>query len=406
MEPAQINRIEELYIQHRDNPYPLYEQWRALGPVLSDADGKIIVVGYTDSRAALVDPAISVDGRHSRWYKQRADNGEVTPEEEQRFAEAPFIEMDPPEHTRHRVLVSQAFASRAAKAGPRVQQVVDDRIASLAANEADMVRDFAYTIPIRVLCELFNIDSPQERQQIQDWSHFISRSMDPSNPVDPADVDKVSNDFRGYIDRLVAQRAANPGDDIVSALLSSDEGGQKLTPTEVTSAIWLLLVSGHETTSSLIASGLHSLVTDPALADRLRADPGKMPAFVDELLRLTPLVQFLWRHVKDDTTLPCGAKLSAGDTVVIVLAAANRDPEHFPKPDAIDLDGQGPQALSFGAGVHYCLGATLGRLQTAIALNTFLQRVAGPEITDELPNSPLSLGGLTALPIKYTPVPA
>jgi len=405
VQPATVDRIEELYVQHQADPYPLYRELREKGPVVVDADGKVIVLSYVDARAALLDPAVSVDPRNSRWYQERERTGEVSAEERQRYDEAPFIELDPPEHTRQRLLVGQAFAARAAKAGPRVQQVVDDRIRRIASTrESDVVRDYAYAIPISVLCELFDIEAETDRQQIQDWSHFISRAMDPANPVEPAEVDKVSAEFRGYLERLVAQRAQQPGDDIVSALLGSADEGQRLTPTEVTSAIWLLLISGHETTSSLIASGLHSLVTDPDLAERLRAAPDKMPAFVDELLRLTPLVQFLWRHVKADVSLPSGAKLTAGDTVVVILAAANRDPKHFTDPDAVDLDRNGSQLLSFGAGAHYCLGATLGRLQTAIALTTFLRRVLEPQLAGEPADSPLSLGGLTSLPIRYAAV--
>ncbi len=401
MQLARIDRIEDLYVKHQADPTPLHRELLAKGPVVIDADGKVIVSGQADARAALTDPAISVDMRDSRWYQQRAAAGEVTAEEEQRFADAPFIELNPPEHTRHRLLAGQAFAARAAKAAGPVQRVVDERLDQLAATrQCDIVRDFAYTVPIRVLCELFDIPDPADRQRIQDWSHFISRSMDPSNPVEPAEVDRVSAQFRGYLEQLVDERAERQGDDIVGAMLAGGGSGHRLTRAEVVNALWLLLVSGHETTSSLIASGLYSLLTDASLAERMSAAPEKIPGLVDELLRLTPLVQFLWRHVKQDMTLPSGARLSAGDTVVIVLAAANRDPAHFPNADTLDPD-RTDQHLSFGAGPHYCLGATLGRLQATTALSTFLRRVEAPELAADPPGSPLALGGLTSLPIRY-----
>ncbi|MFG2103258.1 cytochrome P450 [Micromonospora echinaurantiaca] len=401
MQPAIVDRIEDMYVKHQADPYPVYREWRDKGPVVVDADGKVIVLGHDDARAALADPAVSVDPRDSRWYQQRAAAGEVSAEEEQRYADAPFIELNPPEHTRHRLLVGQAFAAHAARAAEPTAQVVDALLDRLAGGTGcDVVREYAYAIPIRVLCALFGIADEDDRQRVQDWSHFISRSMDPSNPVDPAEVDRVSGELRGYLERLVDARAAEPGDDVVSAMLASRGGDQRLTRAEVVNGLWLLVVSGHETTSSLIASGLYSLLTEPALADRMRAEPEKMPGLVDELLRLTPLVQCLWRHVKQDTTLPSGARLRAGDSMVIVLAQANRDPERFTDPDRLDPD-RTEQHLSFGAGPHYCLGATLGRLQANLALSAFLRRVEAPELAVEPAGTPRALGGLTSLPIRY-----
>jgi cytochrome P450 len=401
MQLPHIERIEELYGRYRTDTSPLHREWLGMGPVLVDADGKIVVVGHADARAALTDPAISVDMRDSRWYQERAAAGEVPEEEQQRYVDPPFVELNPPEHTRHRLPVGQAFAARAAKAGEAIQRVVDERLELLSSTtECDVVQDFAYTVPIRVLCELFDISDDNDRQRVQDWSHFISRSMDPSNPVDPAEVERVSQEFRGYLSRLVDERAARGGDDIVNTMLGGGaNGAHGLSKADVVNALWLLLVSGHETTSSLIASGLYSLVTDPSLATRMADSPESMPGLVDELLRLTPLVQFLWRHVKVDMTLPSGAQLTAGDTVVVVVAAANRDPDHFRDPDVLDPN-RTEQHLSFGAGPHYCLGATLARLQANIALTTFLRRIAHPQVAAQ-PGSPLALGGLTSLRIKH-----
>jgi cytochrome P450 len=392
MQPAKIERVEALFERHRRDPCPMYRELRARGPVLVDADGKTVILSYPDARAALTDPASSVDPRDFRPAGPGPD------------PDLSFIELDPPEHTRLRLLVSQAFAARAARAGARIQQVVDQCLDQLGpAGRCDAVRDFAYAIPIRVLCELLGIPEA-DRPQLQGWSHFVSLSMDPSNLVDPEEVTKVTADARGYLDRLAGQRAQQPGDDLVSALLGSSSAGDRLTPAEVTSAIWLLLLSGHQTTSSLIASGLYYLLPDPGLRDRVASRPERRTALLDELLRLAPLVPFLFRHAKAPLRLPCGATVAAGDPMVVLLAAANRDPEHFPDPDLLDLDRSGGQHLSFGAGAHYCLGATFGRLQAGIALGTFLRRVADPVVAAEPPDRPVSLGGLTSLPITFREV--
>jgi cytochrome P450 len=396
MQAATIDRIEALFERHATDPYPMYRQLRARGPVVVDADRKVVILSYRDARAALTHPACSVDPRHRPATAGGPPGPAPDPD-----PDPSFIELDPPEHTRLRVLVSQAFAARAARAGPRVQRVVDQCLDRLApAGRCDAAQDFAYAIPIRVLCDLLGIVEA-DRQQVQDWSYFVSRSMDPSNPVDPAEVTKVTADACGYLDRLVADRARKPGDDLASALLGSREAGQRLTPVEVTSAVWLLLLSGHQTTSSLIASGLYHLLTEPALRDRVRDRPAALAALADELLRLAPLVPFLFRHARAELPLPCGFRASPGDQLVVLLAAANRDPEQFPDPDTIDLHRPGTAHLSFGAGVHYCLGATLGRMQASVALATFLRRVVEPELAGDVSGHPRSLGGLTTLPITF-----
>lgn len=400
--PEKIESLDALLTSHKEDPYPVYRELLAKGSVLTDADGKVVVTTYRDCRAALLSADLSTDPRASSWYQEGQSAGEMSAEEQDRYEDPPFIELDPPEHTRLRHLVSQAFAHRAAKAGPAIQAVADECLDRLRdGNSFDAVRDFAYEIPVNVLCDLLDIPK-QDQRRLQEWSTFISSSMDPSRGIDPADVDRVTNEFRTYLDALIAEHQKEPRDSLVNGLLSAEEGGDALTPSEISGSILLLLIAGHETTTALISSGVYTLVTEGHLAERLHAEPHRMPAFVDEMLRLAPLVQILYRFARADVTLPSGGEIHKGDTIVLLLSAANRDPSQFENPEEIDLDRSGADHLSFGAGIHYCLGATLGRLQGRIALETFNRRVTNPRlVAGDVKGGPLALGSIAELPITF-----
>jgi cytochrome P450 len=316
-----------------------------------------------------------------------------------------FLTMDPPDHTRLRRLVSKAFTPRLVeRLRPRVEELVDELLAPVAG-EVDLIATLAYPLPVIVISEMLGVP-PEDRDLFKGWSDSLARGLDPDFLLPEAEIaqrDAAREEFAAYFRGLAARRRAEPRDDLLSALVSVSDGGDALSEEELLATCVLLLVAGHETTVNLIGNGALALLRDPAQLELFRERPGGVQAAVEELLRYDPPVQLTLRSALDDVDLD-GTLIERGKLVLLLTGAANRDPSVFDDPDRLDLtryaEGRDtPKHLSFGHGVHFCLGAPLARLEGQVALGKLFERDVAPVAADLVYRDNLVLRGLRDLPV-------
>ena len=341
---------------------------------------------YRDCETFCREPAFSAD--RSRAAKAGGWQSQVR-----------TIGSDPPVHTVVRAVASRGFTAREVEVlRPRVERMVDqllDRIVG-AGPTFDLITDFAYPLPITVIAELFGVPEA-DRPQFSAWSRRMAEGMDHFYSKDRG---FSGADLAGYLTDLVDERRRRPReDDLISRMLEPD-GDDALTFEEVVGLCTVLVFAGHETTTNLIGNGMLALLRDPEQLGVLRrADAGGVRTAVEELLRYDSPAQMISRAVADDIVLG-DTKLSAGDSVVAVLGAANRDPEVFAEPDRLDLTRHPNPHLAFGQGIHFCLGAALSRREAVIALPALLERF--PSLTldgDPVWRPTAVLRGLESLPL-------
>jgi cytochrome P450 len=397
------------------DPWPLYEELRREAPVHHSPRGFWVVARHADCLAVLRDRRASADG--SNIDAAHAPEGFASDRERPRpladmlrVAEdnRPFLFRDPPDHTRLRGLVSQAFTPRMVEGlRPRTEQIVAELIDSaLERGEIDAVADFAYPLPVRLICDMLGV--PEEDQgRFQGWSAALARGLDPefllSDEVRQARVDALTA-FAEYFFALLAERRARPGPDLLSQLALAEQAGDKLTEGEMLSTAILLLVAGHETTVNLIGGGMLALLQHPDQLERLRVDPTLARSGTEELLRYVSPVQLTGRALIDD--LPVGGQvLGKGHFVLLLVASANRDPDAFDDPEGLDLGRADNRHLGFGFGLHHCLGAPLARLEAQVAIPELLRRARSIELATERVTyrENVVLRGLADLPVHLTP---
>lgn len=417
------------------DPFPAYARVRAAGPVtrtaLPSGRNVWVVTGFTEAKAALADPRLSTDGRRflRRWWggstqqqqQQRprrearvggTDGGATGPagpgdgaaEEtglDVSLAEH-MLSTDPPDHTRLRRLVSQAFTpTRVESLRPRVEEIASqlaDRL--VGRGEVDLVAELAFPLPVRVICELLGVPVTDERR-FQGWF----RAMIATGPIEATRprAQRAAVEVAGYLSELVAAKRAMPGEDVISALVAARDGDQVLSEAELMSTVFLLLLAGHETTANLIGNGVAALLAHPDQLARLRACPELVPAAVEELLRYDgpvhhPMLRFTVEPVRvGHVTVP------AGEIVLVALGAANRDPSRYPEAERLDVGRDDGPHLAFGHGPHFCLGAPLARVEGQVALSLVLDRFPGLRLGvphgDLMWRDGIFLRGLEALPV-------
>ena len=378
----------------RADPYPLYERLRAIGPAVTAPDGTLVVTGYRECSMLLRDHRLHKTPERrlaASGYPQWQDRPAL------RLMFGSIMMLNPPVHTRLRRLVSACFtARRVAGLRPAVEQIVADTCEQIAGN-SDFVAGFAFPLPVTVIGELLGIpaaDRPMFAELVRDWSTVLE-VLTPQ-AVDRADA--AASIVAGYLADLATQRRDHPADDLISAMAAG--GGDKLTADELVTMAALLLKAGTETTTGLLSNGLVALLSHPDQAARLRAEPFLAIPAVEELLRYDSPVQMLsGRCAPDDLTI-AGFDLSDGQRVLAMVGAANRDAAVFSDPDRLTLDRAQQAPLSFGGGIHYCLGAPLARLEAQIAFPALLTRfprlaLAGEPVSRE----GTALRGHTSLPI-------
>jgi cytochrome P450 len=390
-----------------DDPFPLFAQVRERGPVhpvtLADGHDAWLVVHFDEAKSALNDPRLSKD-----MHAALASGSEVVAEglPGPEFARH-MLTVDPPDHTRLRKLVSAAFSARRVEAlRPRVQSITDDLLDMIAAagpdSRVDLVAAFAFPLPFTVICELLGVPEG-ERGRL---GHEFTRLLVPTTTAeDYAQAKKASDNVVAALRRLVAGKEATPGDDLVSALISARDGDERLDSRELLSTIFQLMVAGHDTTASLIGNSLVALFRNPSELAKLRVDPTRLPAALEEFLRFdAPVPHATFRYAAEPFSL-ADRDIPAGAQVIICMAAANRDPDRFINPESLDLDRDVSRHLAFGHGVHHCLGAPLARMEGQIALGSLLARF--PDLSLAVPfedlhwdhGDGLVLRGLSELPV-------
>ncbi|MGA8113775.1 MAG: cytochrome P450 [Actinocatenispora sp.] len=360
----------------RADPYPILRALRERAP-LWGADGTLLVVGsHQHCHQVLRAPQVSCDRSASRL-----SHAARSPETKS------FLYFDPPDHTRLRRLVSTAFTPRVVSGlAPHIQRITDDLIdAAAARGEFDVVRDLANPLPLRIICELLGVPDV-DHGLMRDWSTPVARSSEPefitAEPGADAEAEDGRNQLAAYFRDLIAERRANPRDDLVSYLVGVEDDGDVLTDYETVATCVLLLVAGHETTANLIASALVALLRHPDQFAALAADPGLADGTVEESLRYDAPVQLTTRVVRGSITVG-GEEAADGTVLLLLLAAANRDPAVFDNPDRFDLHRRPGRHLAFAAGPHFCLGAGLARIEGAIALRTLTDRLVRPRLDED-----------------------
>jgi cytochrome P450 len=385
---------EDSYYQDPLGFFARLRESRPVAPVRMPAYGPAwIVTRYADVRAVLADPRLAKDVH--RW----PGGGRSRPSEAT-GVHAHMLHVDAPGHTRLRRLVQKAFTPRRAALRPRAEEIAADLLDALAAARGDVVDlldAYARPLPIAVLCELLGIPVADRA-----WIAVTVAAYDQRG-----EHDRVERELAAYFAELIAARRAEPGDDLVSALVAArdNEGaGDGLTESELLGTVYLLVMAGFDTTVNLIASGTLALLTHPGELARLRQDPSLLPAAVEELLRFTSPVNHANDRFTTEDVAVGDVVIPAGEWVFPAISSANRDPAQFPDPDRLDLGRDTSGHVAFGHGVHHCLGAPLARMEAEVALGALLARF--PRISLAVPPSelrwrPVSLmNGLESLPVR------
>jgi cytochrome P450 len=394
----------------RDDPYPLFAQVQADGPVhqvtLADGHRAWLIVRHEEAKAALNHAGLSKD-MHAALARDGAVVAEGLPGPA--FARH-MLSVDPPDHTRLRRLTSAAFSRpRIAALRPRVQAIVDGLLDDLQARGdtvVDLVKGFAFPLPFTVISELLGVPEP-DQDQLGSW--FTTLLAPSSAPEPPAQAMAASANIVRYLTELLARKRAAPGKDLVTDLVRAADQDGALSEQEMLSTIFQLVVAGHDTTTSLIGNGTAALLTHPEQRDALAADPALVPHAIEEILRWdAPVPHSTFRYTTQDVTLG-GTAIPPFAQVIISLAAAGRDPARYGNPDTLDITRADTSHLAFGHGIHHCLGARLARLEGVIAFTTLHRRF--PAMRLAVPRSALRwahgdglvLRGLSELPVILGP---
>jgi cytochrome P450 len=394
-----------------DDPFPVFAEVRRHGPVhpvtLADGHGAWLVAAYEEALAALNDPRLSKD-MHAALATGSGVVAEGLPGPS--FARH-MLTVDPPDHTRLRRLVSAAFSPRRVEAlRPHVQVVADDLLDDVAAQgphrQVDLVRAFAFPLPFTVICELLGVPVSDRAPLGQGFTKLL---VPTSNPAEYAAAKEASDVVVGMLGALVEAKQRDPGDDLVSGLISARDGHERLDNQELLSTIFQLIVAGHDTTASLIGNSLVALFRNPVQLAELWAEQAEIPRAIEEFLRYdAPVPHSTFRYTTEPLILG-GVAIPAGAQVIICLAAANRDGGRYGHPERLELDRSETRHLAFGHGIHHCLGAPLARMEGQIALGTLLRRF--PQLSLAVPMDDLHwrhgdglvLRGLSELPVLPGP---
>ncbi|MGW0556186.1 cytochrome P450 family protein [Streptomyces sp. NPDC002926] len=404
------------------DPYPAYAWLREHAPVhrtrLPSGVEAWLVTRYADAKQALADQRLSKNPLHHA-EPAHAKGKTGIPGERKAELMTHLLNIDPPDHTRLRRLVSKAFTPRrVAEFAPRVQELTDRLIDTIFENqhsaekgEADLIHEFAFPLPIYAICDMLGV--PREDQDdFRDWAGMMIRHGGGPRGGVARSVKKM----RGYLAELIHRKREGLGqdgdDDLISGLIRAGDHGEHLTENEAAAMAFILLFAGFETTVNLIGNGVYALLRNPGQRERLQVslaagESELLETGVEELLRYDgPVELATWRFATRPLSIG-GQDIAAGDPVLVVLAAADRDPERFTDPDTLDLSRRDNQHLGYGHGVHYCLGAPLARLEGQTALATLLRRMPDLRLAgdpDDLRwRGGLIMRGLRTLPVEFTP---
>ena len=392
----------------RADPYPFYARLRELDPVHVSPLGFVVLTRYEDVVRTLRGNEFSRDVEANATENddpaRQLRRERLRRRREEGDAAKNILNLDPPDHTRLRRLVSLAFTPSAIeRLRPRIEQLVDgilDRAAERGSME--LVDELAFPVPFQVISDLLGM--PTEREaEIREWSQTLTASLEPTaDEAVLADADVAIGHLGTYLDEVIADRRQHPGDDLLSQLLAVEEAGDRLSHAELRSFVVLLYVAGHETTVNLIGNGVLALLRHPDELRRWRDDPALDATAIDELLRYDGPVQQTVR-IPIEPVRYGDVEVAPGTTVMTILGAANHDPAMFEDPDALRLDR--PNAgrhLAFAAGIHYCLGASLAKLEATVAISSVIRRFPDLALAGE-PHwrDRLTIRGVDHLPLSW-----
>jgi cytochrome P450 len=361
----------------RPHPYPLYAELREAGPVVPQAGGSHLIGTYHEIAALLHDPRLSADPR---------TRGDV-------IHKPPFLRLDDPEHHRLRALAMRPFGpphspGRVDGMRGEIDRITKDLTESFeAGRRIDIVDDFAYPLPVTVICRLLGV--PREDEPLfRAWSDAIVTAADVRPDEDTTGTHKAGDQARvemgGYLVNLAEQRRGKPSEDMLSAFVNEPDPALRLTQEELAETAVLLLIAGHETTVNLITNGVLTFLRQPEQLDLLRREPGLLPRAVEELLRYEPPVHMRERITHADIDV-AGTRIPRGTSVILVLASGNRDPVRFHEPDRFDPTRPDNQHLGFGSGIHLCYGAPLARIEAMSALGALLPHLGTARLVEDPP---------------------
>ncbi len=384
-----------------EDPWTHLAELRESEPVHALLTGGYALFRYDDVFALLRDPELSVDDRNADLTE--LDRGTLLEEFDDDMEFESILGLDPPDHTRLRRLISKAFTPRTIEAlRPRIEQMVDDALDRMAdAGTADVVGELAFPLPFDVISEMLGLPDV-DKEQIRDWSGAIVKTLDPIiSDEEMVAAFEANRNIDGYLADVIEWKRKNPAEDILTAMIEAEEAGDRMSPKELRDQVNLLFVAGHETTVNLIGTGIRELLDHPDQATLLRDDPSLDANAVDELLRWVAPVQ-MSRRITLKATEVRGVEIPARAFVSTSLASANRDPEKF-GPTAGELDlarADAGQHVSFGSGIHYCLGASLAKLEGQFAIGRFVRRFPNAAIAAEpVWNGRINLRGLDELQV-------
>jgi cytochrome P450 len=375
---TELTLLQQAFEQEsRPNPYPIFAEMRKT-PVAAQPDGTYVVSTYDEIVTLLHDPRISSSG---------GPMGKT--------AHAPFINQDPPEHDRLRRLATSHFGpphrpNLVAELEPWLQETIDRLIDKLdGKGEIDVVDDFAYPFPVSAICRILGVPREDEAK-FHTWSENMIEALGARfSPGDHSEVFQramqAANELAEYLADLAEAHRKDPGDDIISGLVTDDGPDGRMADEDVVATGRLLLIAGHETTVNLMANGMLTLLRHPAQLERLRNEPGYAIPMIEELLRFEPPVQVVPNRVALADIELGGTTIPKESHIVLVTASGNRDERRYADPDRFDPDRGEREHLSLGGGVHYCFGAPLARLEVQLALRTLARRLENPRLVEDPP---------------------
>jgi cytochrome P450 len=365
------------------NPYPFYARLRDTDPMHVTPFGSIVASRHAEASLVLRDKRFGKDfvARSMRRYGPKIMDEPVF-----RGMSHWMLQQDPPDHTRLRGLVVKAFTARRVEdMRPRIQEIVDQTLDAVTPRgEMDLIADFAYRLPVTIICDMLGI--PEEHREVfHERSSDSGRLLDPV-PLSPQEIAQANAGnamSQAYFQNLFELRRRQPGDDLITQLLHAEEDGAKLSNEELTANIILLFGAGHETTVNLIGNGLLALHRNPDQLALLKARPELIGNAIEEFLRYDSSVQLTGRVALEEIEDLGGRRIPKGETVLCLLGSANRDPAVYPdRSEQLDITRSNVKPLSFGGGIHFCLGAQLARIEAEVAILTLLRRLPELKLLD------------------------
>jgi cytochrome P450 len=388
------------------DPYPVYARLRETGRVMQNELGIWMLPHYEDATALLRHPNVSADPLKSELFAmlfQTFLGGEEGPGI--RLVKNLLLLMDPPDHTRMRALANAAFSRKAVEDWrPEIKRITDELLDALVEkDEVDLMAEFAYPLPVTVIAELLGVPL-EDREQFTAWGRelieMFSFSLEEFTPERTQRGNSAVVKFNDYFEGLSNERRHQPRDDLLTALVEAESEGERLNHEELLATCLILLIAGHETTANLIGNGTVALLRNPEALARLRADPSITSSAIEELLRYDSPVQMTARTTLEPIQIG-GVEIPANNRVASMLASSNRDPAHFDRADELVLDRTSAPHVSFGGGIHFCLGAPLARIEARTAIPELLRRVPNLALaTDSLDwRKTFPFRGLRSLPV-------